>query len=70
MNKAKRMILEKKGWKVGTAEEFLGLSPVESRYIELKVTESLVGRTAMLRLLPLSYREISKMPQAGFPWER
>jgi hypothetical protein len=31
MNKAKRKILEKKGWKVGTAEEFLGLSPVESR---------------------------------------
>jgi len=37
MNKAKRMMLEKKGWKVGTAEEFLGLSPVESRYIELKL---------------------------------
>jgi len=36
MNKAKRKILEKKGWKVGTAEEFLGLSPLESRSIELK----------------------------------
>ena len=30
----------------------------------------LVGRTAMLRLLPLSYKEISKTPQAAFPWER
>jgi len=40
MNKAKWKMLEKKGWKVGTAEEFLGLSPVESRYIELKLTLS------------------------------
>jgi hypothetical protein len=40
MNKAKRKMLEKKGWKVGTAEEFLGLSPVDSRYIELKLTLS------------------------------
>jgi len=38
MNKAKWKMLEKKGWKLGTAEEFLGLSPVESRYIELKLT--------------------------------
>ena len=36
MDKAKQKMLEKKGWKVGTAEEFLGLSPAESRYIELK----------------------------------
>ena len=36
MNKAKQKMLEKKGWKVGTAEEFLGLSPAESWDIELK----------------------------------
>jgi len=36
MNKAKRKLLEKKGWKLGTAEEFLGLSPAESRSIELE----------------------------------
>ena len=36
MKKAKQKMLEKKGWKVSTAEEFLGLSPAESRYIELK----------------------------------
>ncbi len=34
-----------------------------------KITESLGGRAAMLRLLPLSYREIAKTPQANFPWE-
>jgi hypothetical protein len=47
MNKLKQKMLEKKGWKVGTAEEFLGLSPVESRYIELKLmlSESGSGHT-------------------------
>jgi predicted AAA+ superfamily ATPase len=35
-----------------------------------KITESLGGRATMLRLLPLSYREIGKTPHANFPWER
>jgi len=33
-------MLEKKGWKVGTTTEFLGLSPEEARYIELKLALS------------------------------
>jgi len=33
------------------------------------ITESLGRRAAILKLLPLSYREISKTPQANFPWE-
>lgn len=37
MHKAKRERLEKKGWKVGTADEFLGLSPEEAAYIDLKL---------------------------------
>mgnify|MGYP001120890165 CR=1 FL=1 len=37
MDKAKRKRLETKGWRVGTAAEFLGLTPEESAYIELKV---------------------------------
>ena len=37
MLKAKRERLEKKGWKVGSAEEFLGLSPEEAAYIDLKL---------------------------------
>jgi hypothetical protein len=47
MNKEKRKILEKKGWKVGTAEEFLGLSPGESRCIESKLAprEAASGHT-------------------------
>jgi uncharacterized protein len=33
------------------------------------VSESLAGRVAMLRLLPLSYREMKGTPQAPLPWE-
>jgi hypothetical protein len=40
MNPAKQKMLEKRGWKVGTAEEFLGLSPAESRSIEKKLAKS------------------------------
>lgn len=35
-----------------------------------KVTESLAGRAAMLRLLPLSRREAEGHPQEPLPWER
>ncbi|MFC1859354.1 ATP-binding protein [Thermodesulfobacteriota bacterium] len=34
-----------------------------------KVTESLAGRAAMLRLLPLSHREAERNPHAPLPWE-
>jgi len=34
-----------------------------------KVTESLAGRAAMLRLLPLSRREAEGRPQLSLPWE-
>ncbi len=34
-----------------------------------KVTESLAGRAAMLRLLPLSRREAEGRPQNSLPWE-
>jgi len=34
-----------------------------------KVTESLAGRVAMLRLLPLSRREAEGQPQLSLPWE-
>ena len=43
MKKAKQKMLEKKGWKVSTAEEFLGLSPAESRCIDRKVASSKTG---------------------------
>ena len=37
MRDEKRKRLEAKGWKIGTAREFLGLSAEESAYIELKL---------------------------------
>jgi predicted XRE-type DNA-binding protein len=36
MNKEKRKKLETAGWSVGSASEFLGLTPQETEYIELK----------------------------------
>ena len=40
MNKSKKEALEQKGWKVGSAAEFLGLTPEENAYIELKLSLS------------------------------
>ena len=37
MEKAKKERLQKTGWKVGSADEFLGLTPKETEYIELKI---------------------------------
>ncbi len=37
MNRKKKTRLEAAGWKVGAAREFLGLSPGESAYVELKL---------------------------------
>lgn len=40
MNKAKRKKLEQRGWKVGSAPEFLGLTTEEARFIDLKLALS------------------------------
>ena len=40
MNKTKKTKLEKKGWKVGSASEFLGLSREEEAYVDLKLSLS------------------------------
>jgi DNA-binding XRE family transcriptional regulator len=40
MEKRKKKVLESKGYKVGSVEEFLGLSTEESEYIELKLALS------------------------------
>ncbi len=37
MNTAKRKRLEKAGWKIGTAQEFLNLSAEEAAYVEVKL---------------------------------
>jgi ribosome-binding protein aMBF1 (putative translation factor) len=40
MEKAKRKRLEASGWKVGSATEFLELSPVEAELVEMKLALS------------------------------
>jgi len=40
MKQAKRRKLEAKGWKVGTAAEFLELTPEEEAFIEMKYSLS------------------------------
>jgi len=49
MKKTKPKVLENKGWRVGTTEEFLGLSPLESRCIELKLALRKKGSKRILR---------------------
>ena len=36
MDKAKKESLEKKGWKVGDVDEYLGLTPAEMVIVEMK----------------------------------
>lgn len=37
MDKEKKARLEAKGWKVGSTDEFLGMTPDESAYVELRL---------------------------------
>jgi DNA-binding XRE family transcriptional regulator len=71
MNTAKRKRLESKGWKVGTAEEFLNLSPEESAYVDLKLAlgktlqetrrEKKMTQEQLARLLKSSQSRVAKM---------
>ena len=56
MNTAKRKRLEKAGWKVGTAQEFLNLSAEEAAYVEVKLNlaKVLSNRRKSLRLTQLA----------------
>jgi DNA-binding XRE family transcriptional regulator len=72
----KRRRLEAKGWKVGTAQEFLRLSPEEAAYIELKVRLALglrewrqrkrLTQADLAKRLQSSQSRIAKM-EAGDP---
>ena len=71
MDRAKRDRLTKAGWRVGSAAEFLELTPQEERYIELKVALSRCVRQRRLasdltqqefaRLVKSSQSRIAKM---------
>ncbi|MDH5190280.1 MAG: helix-turn-helix transcriptional regulator [Gammaproteobacteria bacterium] len=60
MKHAKRKKLEAKGWKVGTAADFLGLSPEEEAFIEMKLSLSKSLRE-MRRRKHLSQIEFAKL---------
>ena len=74
MNKAKKENLEKSGWKVGTAQEFLGLSPEEESYVELKLSLSQylqekrktkhLTQIQMAKLISSSQSRVAKMEKA------
>lgn len=76
MKADKRKKLEAKGWKVGTAEEFLDLSPEEAAYIELKYslsnslkarrTKEKLSQVEVAKLVKTSQSRVAKM-EAGDP---
>ena len=66
MRKTKKERLEKKGWKVGTVDEFLDLSPEESAYIEMKLrlSESLRRRRKRRKLSQVQLAKLIKSSQS------
>lgn len=66
MKAAKRKKLEAKGWKVGSVEDFLGLSPEEVAYIELKhsLSNSLKERRTRKKLSQVEVAKIVKTSQS------
>ena len=58
--------------KIDTARDKSGqylLTGSQNLLLMERVTESLAGRAAILRLLPLSQREAERLPDASLPWE-
>ena len=60
MHEAKKKKLAAKGWRLGTAQEFLGLSDEEAAYVELRLrlADSLKQRRQKRNL---SQRELAKL---------
>jgi DNA-binding XRE family transcriptional regulator len=71
MDKNKRLRLEAKGWKIGSVDEFLGLTAEEATYVELKLALSQhvreyrqakrLTQTQMARLLKSSQSRVAKI---------
>jgi len=66
MDTKKRNRLEAKGWRVGSAEEFLGLSEEEAAYVDLKLTlsESLKKRRQRKNLTQVELAKMLKSNQS------
>ena len=76
MDRKKKKSIESKGWVVGTAGDFLDLSPEEARYIELKLALSAslkderqkqgVTQVELAKLIGSSQSRVAKM-ESGDP---
>ena len=76
MRRSKRERLEAKGWRLGTAQEFLGLSDEETAYVELRLrlANSLrlrrqkrkLSQTDLAKLIRSSQSRVAKM-EGGDP---
>ena len=66
MDKRKKKNLESKGYKVGSVEEFLGLSTEESEYIELKLalSQALSKRRKQKKLTQAQLAKMLKSSQS------
>ena len=64
MDQAKKKRLEDKGWKIGSASEFLELSPEESSLIDIKLALSLNLKERRQRLMTQAElaEKINSMP--------
>lgn len=64
MKKAKRKKLEAAGWKIGNVEEFLGLSPEEAAFVEMKL--ALARRLRQQRIKKrLTQEHLAKLLQSS-----
>jgi predicted XRE-type DNA-binding protein len=76
MREAKKTRLEKKGWKVGTVKEFLGLSDEEAAYVEIRLRlaaalrkrrqQERLSQAGLASLIGSSQSRVAKM-EAGDP---
>jgi len=76
MRRSKKEALEAKGWRFGSAQEFLGLSHEETAYVELRLrlADSLrrrrqkrnLSQTGLAKLLHSSQSRVAKM-EGGDP---
>jgi ribosome-binding protein aMBF1 (putative translation factor) len=76
MRESKRKRLEAKGWRVGSAADFLSLSPEEAAYVELKLRladrlkerrrKRTLTQNELARLVKSSQSRVAKM-EAGDP---
>lgn len=66
MNQAKRKKLETIGWKTGTVDDFLDLSPEESAYIDmrLKLADGLRQRRKQRHLTQMQAAKLLKSSQS------